>query len=204
MMWKSPATRVLIVFPATSKICSCERGRVASIATASKPDPRAFSRSGSGVSGVKNAMAFPSGDQAYFCTPPGASIRGSASPRPGRKTNNSGLPRRVERKVTARPSGDQAGPMFMSGPLVTGKTFPLSTSASQTSEVKVLRAQSTDVTSKATILPDGDTATVPIDLSEIIASSVNGFLAACARPEAGTRSARPMVSPAAISAKRLI
>jgi hypothetical protein len=48
-------------------------------------------------------------------------MSGSASPWPGRKTKSWGFPSRVERKVKALPSGDQAAAMFMSGPLVTAK-----------------------------------------------------------------------------------
>ena len=66
-------------------------------------------------------MDFPSGDQAYFWTPPGASMRGSGSPCPGRKRNSWGFPSLVERNVRAWPSGDQAAAMDMSGPLVTAK-----------------------------------------------------------------------------------
>ncbi len=88
---------------------------------ASNPALMAFVLSWSGVSEVRKAMDFPSGDQAYFRTPLGASMSGSASPWPSRKLNRWGFPRLVERKVRTWLSGDQAAAMFMSGPLVTAK-----------------------------------------------------------------------------------
>ena len=79
--------------------------------------------------------------------------------------------------------------MFMSDPLVTANVRFAATSASQTSDLKALRSRSAAMTSKATILPDGDRATVPIRGIESICSRLRGFFSAWPRTEQGISAA---------------